>query len=731
MKIIPICLATVRDGPIVLGWRWAGRSRFLGSWASGRIESRFFYRGGRVTPSPLLKVSSTSRFVSIRLLSRRQTLQQKTNTKLPPYRHLPVSSPRFIVLLYFSGLVVLCVICFGLLPHFGDKYLQKLSDLSRPAVLRRHFSSASSSNSPSVQNLTGAESKQKLLFVPNADNQPYMNHEISDPALFRFLLNEESLKQLDTAEAYRHPNTRMLAVLKDIDKDSQIIEFEIHRTSMQSVTDAMKAFHVFIVFKSTSETDGDYWWSLEKNTEYIVLQRSRNKDDVKNKLYGESRKQVVLIKEDLKGKGTIKYLFATFWAHEIIKEKYNIFNSNCQSFVTFVSKQMTQEQYDFKGLFQSPKMTENDQKTEMLTLINILMVDFKSWHPLFTLIYLENTRLFDEITKGGEYNNTGGITQYGLTLLDIAIMFANHKMVKHLLKPPYSVDPTTQNGSGMNALDMAAVYTKETKIIDLLLEHDDKAKKGNDGIDKHGYGTTALHFAAMTSNNVAAKHLIKKGADVNHRNKRGQTPLHVAALGAKDIKIIDILLRNISKGDVEQYKNDATLLPYAMHNDDHELGEEIFKRLVGKGIVSNEVLEALKAAKRRLSKCNDLGQATVSLMEQKDVVLEARIEGDSKQPNRRRQATYEQIRESKEFKADAHAKYAKEMDMVNLPQRHEDTNVNLLDNKENKALDDAMNNEHAMNSNSGTEMSRPTATLRLAAGFGALCFIFFLLNRGF
>jgi hypothetical protein len=90
------------------------------------------------------------------------------------------------------------------------------------------------------------------------------------------------------------------------------------------MTDAFKAYHVFIVFKSTSETadDGIHWWSLEKNTEYIVLQRCRNKENVKEKFKGEERNKVKLIKEDLKGKGTIQDLFAILWSHQIIEKKY-------------------------------------------------------------------------------------------------------------------------------------------------------------------------------------------------------------------------------------------------------------------------------------------------------------------------------------------------------------------------------------------------------------------------
>jgi ankyrin repeat protein len=481
-----------------------------------------------------------------------------------------VSAPRFIVLLFPGGLLYFFVRN-AMLQLFGGKY------------------------------------KQKLLFVPDADNKPEDKHEISEPALFRFLIKEKAMEQLDAAAEAE--TTQMQRILKDIERNTKITEFEPHQSSMGSATDSSKAFHVFIVFKTTSKKDGDYWWSLEKNTDYIVLQRSRNKDNVKNKLYGESRKKVKPIKENLAGKGTIKDLFSLLWDQQVIPEKYNVLYSNCQSLVTLVSKQMTEIGYEYQGVFKCSPPLESGRNKKMLDLINLLRVSY-GWHPLFTLILMENTHLFDQITKSGEYNM--GIMEEGLAPLHIAISFSKTKMVQHFLKPPYSVDPTKRDENGMNALDITAALTKQPEIIDLLLAHskaqkgiDDttavdkdaagvltaqKGKKMGDVNDRNERGWTALHYAAYASNEITAEHLIQKGADVNHRNNDGRTPLHVAALFAKDMNTIDVLLRNIRKGDVEQYKKDATLLPEAMHNK-HGLGGEIIGRLVTKGMVSNEQVQ--------------------------------------------------------------------------------------------------------------------------------------------
>ncbi|EFX68299.1 hypothetical protein DAPPUDRAFT_114698 [Daphnia pulex] len=196
--------------------------------------------------------------------------------------------------------------------------------------------------------LSGWNYNQKLSYVPFAGTKPEETvFQISPSALFRFLHDEKPTEQLDATEA------EMLDVFKDIDKASKITLVEIHQSSMGSATDASKLFHVFNVFKTTSESDGgDYWWwSLEKNTKHIVLQRSRNKDDVKNKLYGDERQRREPIVESVVGKGSIHNLFAIILI--AIQERYNVVSSNCQLLVSQVSIHATEVGYHFKGKYLS------------------------------------------------------------------------------------------------------------------------------------------------------------------------------------------------------------------------------------------------------------------------------------------------------------------------------------------------------------------------------------------
>ncbi len=490
----------------------------------------------------------------------------------------------------------------------------------------------------------GGKYTKKLIIVADAGTKPVVKQEVTETELL-LLLHPELLELINKAETPELTLNRLKGI---VNKESKIIQVEIHQSSMGSAKNWFDAFHVFMVLKTTSEIDGDYWWSLEKNTKHIVLQRSRNKDDVKYKLEGERRKPVKPYKEDLKGKGTIKDLFGMLLMNQVISDHYNIENSNCQSLVTFVSKEITEIRYEYDGwefpsLPSSLKLMLYNRNVKQWQLINIV-TGVSEWPLLFHLIFFENgaTDFFDKVMLSGNYDINA--VHGGYTPLHFTIMLKKTEMFKHLLEDPIKADPTTRGGQiRRNALHWAVINTMNTETIDLLLAHpkvqiDDVDENGatalhyaawasdviavrkllkkganpnigaNEGLtplhvaayfgseteiidlilqaqkqnhiddDKTENGATALHRAAASSNERMAQHLINKGADVNSRDNDGLTPLHVAALKAKDLRIIDLLLRNISDEDMNQYRNDVKLLSLAYRNK-HLLGAKIAARL--------------------------------------------------------------------------------------------------------------------------------------------------------
>ena len=181
------------------------------------------------------------------------------------------------------------------------------------------------------------------------------------------------------------------------------------------------------------------------------------------------------------------------------------------------------------------------KRYKMLDFINILSISFNvNTHPLHTVVFYENTELFDQVMKSGHYNIDDPIDPDGSTPLHLAIVFETPKMVRHLLEK-WKADPTKPDGRGRTAINLAALCAQENieQIIDLLLEHEKVDINERD----LNYGRTALHLAVWECNSFAVGHLIDKGADPNIKDKDGQSPLHLAACHENGTEMIDLILK--------------------------------------------------------------------------------------------------------------------------------------------------------------------------------------------
>ncbi len=86
--------------------------------------------------------------------------------------------------------------------------------------------------------------------------------------------------------------------------------------------------HAFVVFKTPR-----YWWSIEKDMECILLQRSENQSDILQYNIRCRRPDPVTVKEDkAKGRGLVEDLIFNVWQWRRSDKAYNLLYSNCQYF---------------------------------------------------------------------------------------------------------------------------------------------------------------------------------------------------------------------------------------------------------------------------------------------------------------------------------------------------------------------------------------------------------------
>lgn len=143
-------------------------------------------------------------------------------------------------------------------------------------------------------------------------------------------------------------------------------------------------------------------------------------------------------------------------------------------------------------------------------------------------------------------NDCSNKTKYGDTILHKAVLSLRPQIVKLLIERCNNIDDINNKGESPLFLALKTLdYNKKDyniiyENINLLLDAGANIKL----IDK--FGSSVLHNLAWGNNGndtKIANLLIKRGADVNHRNNDGLTPLHVAVLAGR-IKLIEFLLKN-------------------------------------------------------------------------------------------------------------------------------------------------------------------------------------------
>ena len=100
------------------------------------------------------------------------------------------------------------------------------------------------------------------------------------------------------------------------------------------------AYHQFLVIKTTN-----WYWSIEKDSEKILLQRSKTKDCVENFKEGQARYTPVKVMVESEGKGSMIDVIKFICETELGKE-YNLLDDNCQHFAGRIFNQFKKPSSD-------------------------------------------------------------------------------------------------------------------------------------------------------------------------------------------------------------------------------------------------------------------------------------------------------------------------------------------------------------------------------------------------
>ena len=175
------------------------------------------------------------------------------------------------------------------------------------AFVQEIMGSSGSKSSGSGNAKTGGDWRHQVYFDPEADESHGVDYRINDDEL------REKLSGL-------------------VDAQEDILEVYVYKCPLSDwqLTDLI-LHHMFVVFETAC-----WWWSVEKNTEGLTIQRSKHIDYVKRKYRrGDRNKPIELMNSD-KGRYSIDELIRWMYRENELNNEYNVYTSNCKHFAKAV-----------------------------------------------------------------------------------------------------------------------------------------------------------------------------------------------------------------------------------------------------------------------------------------------------------------------------------------------------------------------------------------------------------
>ena len=385
--------------------------------------------------------------------------------------------------------------------------------------------------------VTGKEFRGTLLFVQNEDETKCC--EIS----FQNLCRCFPMKPL--LDWYWHGNPNMsnseteAIKMFQSSKNLRITDLQIYSgplTEKQKNWRWKTVFiHTFVVFKTISYRNGitdTTWWSIEKNAHHILLQKSQDKNEIRDYFWDaltnkfERRLEPIKMEIETKGHESLEHLLEALLKDYIIIDPYHLYLSNCQQFAFYVYKKIKIDEvgkwtppvrgYTFKHFF---------MKRPRRSVINDYFLSRNGERKkAIQAIISENPFEFNKYLKHCPAHEIDAVDCQGYTLLDWTEAFNRKKMKEDLREKGASI---TDN---QNAFFIALQYWEQDKR-DALSAF---GKINYDGVNE--MGDSVLHLALYGLDNtkektnlvdkLLKKKCIKKKCD--EANEKDETPLHLA-----------------------------------------------------------------------------------------------------------------------------------------------------------------------------------------------------------
>lgn len=135
--------------------------------------------------------------------------------------------------------------------------------------------------------------------------------------------------------------------LVDTEENIEIIHAYKHKLSEMQLTSFL-IYHLFIVVKTAN-----WWWSIEKNSEGISIQRSKNQFAVTRLIRQENRISSITLVKESTGRRSVGDLIRWLKKENEFHKRYHFLFSNCQTFAKRVFNYVAEcsNLYWFDGAF--------------------------------------------------------------------------------------------------------------------------------------------------------------------------------------------------------------------------------------------------------------------------------------------------------------------------------------------------------------------------------------------